>query len=111
MRTCESIYGCCSVIRQSDGKEVELIIKSFQFVPPGSPQPAWLSDLSAPPDGPVQFAIHTASRTRRYLIQMSTNLLAWQDLATVLATNNFVLLQDNNPAVFGQRFYRAMTQP
>ena len=93
-----------------DGQEVELVIKSFQFVPPGSPQPASLTDLRAPPHGPVQFSI-TGEPDRRYRVQTSANLLNWLDLATVLATNNFVPFQDDNPAVFGQRFYRAVTQP
>jgi len=38
-------------------------------------------------------------------------LLNWLDLAAVLATNHFVPFQDDNPAVFGRRFYRAVTQP
>ena len=93
-----------------DGREVELVIKSFQFVPPGSPQPASLTDLRAPPHGPVQFSI-SGEPDRRYRVQTSANLLNWLDLATVLATNNFVPFQDDNPAAFGQRFYRAVTQP
>jgi hypothetical protein len=93
-----------------DGQEVELVIKSFQFVPPGSPQPASLTDLRAPPHGPVQFSI-SSEPDRRYRVQTSANLLNWLDLANVLATNNFVPFQDDNPAVFGQRFYRAVTQP
>jgi hypothetical protein len=93
-----------------DGKEVELIIKSFQFVPPGSPPPARLSDLSAPPNGPVQFAIHT-DPDWRYQIQMSTNLREWQDLATVLATGIVLPFQDASAVGAGERFYRAVTLP
>lgn len=94
----------------SDGQEVELVIKSFQFVPLGSPQPALLTNLNAAQNGPVQFNIN-GEPDRRYRVQASANLFDWLDLATVLATNNFVLFQDNNPAVFSQRFYRAVTQP
>jgi hypothetical protein len=94
----------------TDGQEVELIIKSFQFVPPGSPPPARLSDLSAPPNGPVQFAIH-AQPDWRYQVQRSTNLLDWQDLTTVLATSMIVPFQDARVTGAGERFYRAVTLP
>ena len=87
-----------------------MVIKSFQFVPLGSPQPALLTNLNAAQNGPVQFNIN-GEPDRRYRVQASANLFDWLDLATVLATNNFVLFQDNNPAVFSQRFYRAVTQP
>jgi hypothetical protein len=94
----------------TDGKEVELIIKSFQFVPPGSPQPARLTGLSAPPNGPVQFSIN-CQPDRRYQVQTSTNLLDWQDLATILATGLIVPFQDASAMGAGERFYRAVTLP
>ncbi len=93
-----------------DGQEVELIIKSFQFVPLGSPQPARLSDLNAAPLGPVAFTIR-GEPDRRYQVQASTNLLNWQDLTTVLATNNLVLFQANSQIGAEQQFYRAVTLP
>jgi hypothetical protein len=89
---------------------VELVIKSFQFVPLGSPQPALLTNLSAPPNGPVQFTIN-GEPDRRYQVQASANLLDWQDLTTVLATNNLVPFQDDNLAGLNQRFFRAVTLP
>jgi hypothetical protein len=89
---------------------VELIIKSFQFVPPGSPQPASLADLHAPPNGPVQFAI-SSEPDRRYQVQTSTNLLDWQDLTTVLATGLVIPFQDASAMEAGERFYRAVTLP
>jgi hypothetical protein len=94
----------------TDGKEVELVIKSFQFVPLGSPQPALLTNLSAPPNGPVQFTIN-GEPDRRYQVQASANLLDWEDLTTVLATNNLVPFQDDNLAGLNQRFFRAVTLP
>ena len=94
----------------TDGKEVELVIKSFQFVPLGSPQPALLTNLSAHPNGPVQFTIN-GEPDRRYQVQASANLLDWQDLTTVLATNNLVPFQDDNLVGLNQRFYRAVTLP
>ena len=94
----------------TDGKEVELIIKSFQFVPPGLPHPARLTDLSAPPNGPVQFAIQ-AEPDWRYQVQTSTNLLDWQNLTTVLASGIIVPFQDTSVVGAGERFYRAVTLP
>jgi hypothetical protein len=94
----------------TDGQEVELVIKSFQFVPPGPPQPSLLSNLSAFPNGPLQFTIN-GEPYRRYQVQASENLLDWQDLTTVLATNNLVPFQDDNLVGLSQRFYRAVTLP
>jgi len=94
----------------TDSQEVELIIKSFQFVPPGLPPPAQLTGWSAPPNGPVQFDIH-ARPDWRYQVQTSTNLLDWQDLATVLATSFVVPFQDASPMGTDERYYRAVTLP
>lgn len=94
----------------SDGQEVELIVKSFQFVPPGSPQPARLSDLSAVPRGPVAFTIR-GEPDRRYQVQASTDLRNWQDLTTVLATDNFVPVQANSQIGAERQFFRAVTLP
>jgi hypothetical protein len=94
----------------SDGQEVELVIKSFQFVPPGSPPPALLTDLNAAPIGPVEFIIR-GEPDRRYQVQTSTNLFDWQGLTTILATNNLVPFQDNSQIGAEQRFYRAVTLP
>jgi hypothetical protein len=94
----------------SDGQEMELIIKSFQFVPPGLPTPAQLTDLSAPSNGPVQFAIQ-ARPDWRYQVQTSTNLLDWQNLATVLATSLVIPFQDASVIGVGERFYRTVTLP
>jgi hypothetical protein len=94
----------------SDGQEVELVIKSFQFVPPGSPSPALLTGLSVPPNRPVQFTIQ-AEPDRRYEVQASTNLSDWQELTTILATSHLVPFQDDNLAGLNQRFYRVVTLP
>ena len=94
----------------TDGKEVELIIKSFEFMPLGPPQPASLTNLKAPPNGSTQFTIN-GEPDWRYLVQASANLLDWQDLTTVLATNNFVRFEDDNSIGSNRRFYRAVTLP
>jgi hypothetical protein len=94
----------------TDGQEVEIIIKSFQFVPPGSPRPAWLAGFSAPPNGPVRFTIN-GEPDWRYQVQTSPDLLDWQDLTTVLATNIIAPFQDAGRIGAGKRFYRAVTLP
>ncbi|HUA38847.1 MAG TPA: glycoside hydrolase family 16 protein [Candidatus Sulfopaludibacter sp.] len=94
----------------SDGQEVELIVKSFEFVPLGSPRPASLSSLSAPSKGPVQFTI-SGEPDRRYQVQASADLLNWQNLAIVLATENLVPFQDNRLIGADMRFYRTVTLP
>ena len=57
-----------------------------------------------------QFTIN-GEPDRRYQVQASANLLDWQDLTTVLATNNLVPFQDDNLVGLNQRFYRAVTLP
>ena len=94
----------------SDGREVELVVKSFQFVPLGSPRRAALADLSASPNGPVRFTI-SGEPDWRYQVQTSADLLHWQDLTTVLATQNLVSVQDNGLSGADRRFYRAVTLP
>ena len=87
-----------------------MVVKNFQFVPLGSPQPALLTSFSASPNGSVQFTIN-GEPDRRYQVQASANLLDWLDLTTVLATSNLLPFQDDNPAGLNQRFYRAVTLP
>ena len=94
----------------TDGREAELVIKSFQFVPPGPPLPASLADLQAPSNGPIQFSIN-GEPDRRYQVQTSANLLDWQDLATVLAVQPIMLFQDTDRIGSSPRFYRTVTWP
>ena len=90
--------------------ELEFIIKSFEFVPLGSAQPAVLSDINIPADGSVQFNIN-GQTDWRYDVQASTNLQQWQDLGTILATNNAMPFVDNSSAGLGARFFRVVTLP
>ena len=94
----------------SANTEVEFVIKSFQFVPLGPPQPAWLSNVSRLSGGQVHFTI-TGQADRRYQVQASENLTDWQELATVLATNNTVEFLDDSSAGLSGRFFRTVTMP
>lgn len=94
----------------SDQQEVEVIISSFQFMPLGAPRPGLLTNLSRPPGGPCRFALE-GDFDRWYQVQASSNLNVWQDLATVLATNRSLNLEDPSSIGLDRRFYRAVTLP
>ncbi len=93
-----------------DNQEFEFIIKSFDFVPLGPPQPALLASFERVPAGQARFVIN-GQADRRYQVQASTNLLDWQDLCTLLATNDAVNVIDPTPAGINQCFYRTVTMP
>jgi hypothetical protein len=93
----------------TDNNEVEVIIKSFNFVPLGSPPNSVLGKLQIPAAGQFKFNF-TTQPDFRYEVQTSSNLLLWPHLATLLATNATLTFVDTNlPA--STRFYRAITQP
>jgi hypothetical protein len=93
-----------------DGNEVELIIKSFQFVPLGTPaSPQFLrprlsgarvfqSDITTQPD-------------YRYQVQTGTALGTWSNYIALLATNDTFNFSDTSPASNSARFYRTYAQP
>jgi len=91
----------------TDNHEAEFVIKSFQFVPLGVAQPALLTNLSRLPGGQVQFNLRVQPDWR-YTVQASTNLLNWQDLVTLLATNNLMPFSDLSPTS-NTRFYRVLS--
>ncbi|HEY1490503.1 MAG TPA: hypothetical protein VGF90_05640, partial [Verrucomicrobiae bacterium] len=47
----------------------------------------------------------------RYEVQISSNLVLWSHLITLLATNTTIQFADTNPPAVVERFYRAVTQP
>ncbi|PYJ05700.1 MAG: hypothetical protein DME25_07995 [Verrucomicrobia bacterium] len=92
----------------ASSNEVEVVIKSFQFVPLGAPPPARLHNLNRLPNGQAHFNFD-AQPDWRYLVQASTNLGDWLDLGTVLATSPMVDFLDSNSAGCSQRYFRAIT--
>jgi len=66
--------------------EVEVVIKCFEFVPLGAPLPTLLLDLTRLPNGLAQFNVNSQPDWR-YAVEATTNLVDWQDVGTVLATN------------------------
>jgi len=94
----------------TDSREVEVIIRSFQFVPLGKPAPAVLTNFSRMPDGRSRFEID-GQMDRRYTVQQSMNVVDWQDLVTLVASNNVLEYVDANPMELDRRLFRALTLP
>jgi len=94
----------------TDTNEVEVILKSFNFVPLGTPPRAVLGNVQLPAAG--QFKSDLAVQPDyRYEVQASSNLLLWSQLTTLLATNTTFKFVDTNPPAVSPRFYRVITQP
>ena len=93
----------------TDSNEVEVVIKSFNFVPLGTPTPALMGNLQFPAS---QFKCDISVQPDfRYEVQASSNLLVWARLATSLATNIIFKFVDTNSPTVNTRFYRAVTLP
>ena len=93
----------------TDGNEVEVVIKSFNFVPLGATPSAILSNARVP--GAGQFRCDfTVQPDFRYAIQTSSNLVQWQQQAGILATNGVLNFADTNAAA-RTRYYRVVTAP
>jgi hypothetical protein len=93
----------------TDNNEVEVIIKSFNFVPLGTPPRAVLGDVQMPAAGPFQCDL-SVQPDYRYAVQTSSNLLLWSQFTTFLATNATFKFTDPNPPAAGGQFYRVATQ-
>ena len=83
----------------ANNQPVEVVISHFEFVPLGSPQPAQLSQLIVLPGGNVLFSVQ-GQTDWHYDILASSDLLYWQDIGTILATNNLFQFTDTNPVSF-----------
>ena len=93
----------------TNNQEVEFVIKSFDFVPLGSPPSA---RLSQPRFEGGQFLFDFTSQfDRRYQVQLSTNLFFWQTVGTMLATNSVMTFAGPNIMAASPRFYRVITLP
>jgi hypothetical protein len=92
------------------GHEVEFVVRNFRFVPPGTAQPAILTNSLIEPK---QFRFEVRGNVdRTYAVQSSTNIHDWATVATFLATNNVMpfaapAAMEAGPGVF----YRCVTLP
>lgn len=94
----------------TDNNEVEIIIKSFNFVPLGATPRAVLSNPQLPAAGPFQCDL-TVQPDHRYVVQTSSNLLHWSPITNLLATHPTLTFTDSKPPPDDKRFYRAVTHP
>ena len=93
----------------TDNNEVEVVIKSFNFVPLGAAPSAVLSNARLA--GAGQFRCDFTIRPDfRYAMQTSSNLVQWQQQAGILATNGEFNFADTN-ATAHTRYYRVVTAP
>lgn len=92
----------------TDGREAEIVIKSFTFTPPGSGAPALITNPGKLPNQSLKFQI-TTEPDRHYLVQSSTDCGQWQDRVVLLATNTSTPFVETapNPA----RLFRVVTLP
>lgn len=87
---------------------VEMVLTNFAYVPLGSPQPAnWLGWSRT--NQTVQLKLQCVPDWH-YAIQVSSDLLNWTNLATLIPTNATVSILDTNQTA-SRRFYRAITEP
>ena len=95
----------------TDDNEVEVVIRSFRFVPPGPVLPAQLTQARWA-DGLFHFDL-TGQTDWWYEVQCSTNLRDWLCADTILATNAAFTFTDTNAAQTSSaaRYYRALTLP
>ncbi len=93
-----------------DGQEVEFIINSFQFVPPGAPAPARLLNPGHSTNGQFRFELN-GQVDRRYQVETSTNLSTWATGPRLLATNAVMIFVDTNTSGSAWKMYRTLTLP
>jgi hypothetical protein len=93
----------------SDNNEVEVIVKSFNFVPLGTPPQAALTGARWASN---QFQCGmTVQPDYRYQVQSSTNLVHWSNVVSLPATTSALSFIDTNATTALPRFYRAVTLP
>src|SRR5262245_9635853 len=83
----------------TDTNEVDVVLRSFQFMQLGLPQAVALPNMIRLPGGQARFEI-TGQFDRRYQVETSTNLSAWQTFATLVATNPLLSVVDTNVVAF-----------
>jgi len=93
----------------TNGREAEIVIKSFQFAPLGASAPASLTNSALFQSGAFYFQLETQP-DRRYEVQETSNLRDWITVDTILATNTVADFSEYFSG--GQnRFFRAITLP
>ena len=78
---------------------------------PTQPTPATLLDPVRLPGGSFQFTLSNLVVGATYIIQASTNLVDWSNIATNVAASDVESYVDNEAPAFRQRFYRSWHLP
>jgi len=93
----------------TDSNEVEVIIKSFNFVPLGTAPGVVLGNVRVAAASQFHCDLNVQPDFH-YAVQTSSNLVQWQQQASLLATNATLSFADTNTATRA-RFYRIVTLP
>jgi len=91
-----------------NGLETEVVIKSFTFVPFGTPPRTLLTGSKVGGHFQCSFNLYPDFW---YELQSSTNLAHWTNVATVLATNTSFSFSEGKMPMAVIKFYRAVTLP
>jgi hypothetical protein len=94
----------------TDHNEQEFVIKSFRFVPPGTAAAPRLTSPRLISAGVFSANVQT-EMDRAYEIDVSSNLIDWQAVQTIFATNAAMGFVDTNSSSSSRRFYRAVALP
>ena len=94
----------------TDHNELEFVIKSFRFVPPGTASAPRLTSPRLISGGMFSANVQT-EMDRAYEIDVSSNLLDWKAVQTILANNTAMGFVDTNAPSLSRRFYRAVALP
>jgi hypothetical protein len=97
-------------VAPSDNNEVEVVIKSFNFVPLSAPPSAVMSNSKVQPGGIFQADL-AVQPDFRYDVQVSSNLAHWDDVTTLLASSDKLTVRETNSSPTSACFYRAVTLP
>ena len=102
-----------SGVPPASSNEVEVIIKSFDFVPLGPPPPGNITAINLSTPGQSSCNLGLAEQPDwRYTVESSVDLVNWTNLTTLLATNLSQTFADTNAARSDvKRFYRTITVP
>jgi hypothetical protein len=99
-------YG--SVQSSADGKTLaELSFGSIYLSTPPPSQPSFLSQTTSSSNGLPAFQL-TGQPGYTYVVQASTNLINWTNIAVLVNTNGIVQFTDTAATNYNQRFYRAI---
>ena len=94
----------CNTAGTTDGKDEEVVISRFAFVPSPLPRPAW-TNLAWSADGMLALAARAEPQVA-YRVEVSSNLTVWAESTVVAATNTSLIFMEQPLPGHARRFYR-----